>query len=106
MSIIGLFIIVITIATQLASIRAVRIRRAELSRERPAISARLADENTRLDRTDCQLFSDEAATADAFRFAPELFEDRTRVMEELVAEGFAWFSHYSSVDCLHDVHGI
>lgn len=43
---------------------------------------------------------------DNFRFSPDLFAHRARVMEVLEAEGFAWFSHYSSVDCLHDVYGI
>ena len=43
---------------------------------------------------------------DAFRFAPELFELRTRVMERLTEEGFDWLSHYSSVDALHDIYGI
>ena len=45
-------------------------------------------------------------TADEFRFSPELFEHRANVIEELETQGFSWFSHYSSVDCLHDVHGI
>ncbi len=27
-------------------------------------------------------------------------------MDELEARGFSWLSHYSSVDCLHDLHGI
>ena len=43
---------------------------------------------------------------DAFRFAPELFEHRGRVMDELEAHDFSWLSHYSSVDCLHDLYGI
>jgi len=43
---------------------------------------------------------------DAFRFAPELFEVRTDVMERLTEEGFDWLSHYSSVDPMHDVYGI
>lgn len=43
---------------------------------------------------------------DAFRFAPELFEVRTTVMERLTDEGFDWLSHYSSVDPMHDVYGI
>lgn len=48
---------------------------------------------------------DEGA-ADAFRFAPELFEHRAEVIEELEAQGFSWLSHYSSVDCLHDRYGL
>ncbi len=43
---------------------------------------------------------------DAFRFAPELFEHRTNVMERLTDEGFDWLSHYSSVDPIHDNFGI
>lgn len=43
---------------------------------------------------------------DAFRFAPELFEARTSVMERLGDEGFEWLSHYSSVDPIHDNYGI
>lgn len=43
---------------------------------------------------------------DAFRFAPELFEHRGEVMEALERAGFHWMSHYSSVDCLHDLYGI
>ena len=43
---------------------------------------------------------------DAFRFSPELFELRTAVMETLEKADFQWLSHYSSVDCLHDLYGI
>lgn len=43
---------------------------------------------------------------DAFRFAPELFEFRTQVVEQLSDAGFDWLSHYSAVDPLHDVYGI
>lgn len=43
---------------------------------------------------------------DAFRFAPELFEVRTTVMERLSDEGFDWLNHYSSVDPIHDEYGI
>lgn len=43
---------------------------------------------------------------DCFRFAPELFEIRNDVMAELSERGFAWLSHYSAVDPLHDVYGI
>ena len=45
-------------------------------------------------------------TGDAFRFYPELFEHRTHVIEKLETKGFSWFTHYSAVDCLHDVHGL
>ena len=43
---------------------------------------------------------------DAFRFAPELFQVRTNVMERLTEEGFDWLSHYSAVDPIHDEYGI
>ena len=43
---------------------------------------------------------------DAFRFAPELFEVRNNVMQELTDAGFDWLSHYSAVDPRHDVYGI
>ena len=43
---------------------------------------------------------------DAFRFAPELFETRTQVIETLAERGFDWLSHYSSVDPIHDCYGI
>jgi len=43
---------------------------------------------------------------DAFRPSPELFELRSDVIATLDREGFQWLSHYSSVDCLHDVYGI
>ena len=43
---------------------------------------------------------------DAFRFAPELFEHRNDVIAMLNQAGFAWLSHFSAVDPLHDVYGI
>lgn len=43
---------------------------------------------------------------DAFRFSPEFIEERARVIEELSARGFSWLSHYSAVDCIHNVHGL
>ena len=43
---------------------------------------------------------------DAFRFAPELLEMRNEVMETLGQCGFHWLSHYSAVDCVHDLYGI
>jgi hypothetical protein len=43
---------------------------------------------------------------DAFRFSPELFGIRTEVMEALEQAGFQWLSHYSAVDCLHDLYGV
>lgn len=47
-----------------------------------------------------------SAMSDSFRFAPELFETRTEVMQQLTDAGFDWLSHYSAVDPLHDVYGI
>ena len=47
-----------------------------------------------------------ATMNDAFRFAPELFEFRNNVIEELTDAGLYWLSHYSTVDPLHDVYGI
>lgn len=44
--------------------------------------------------------------SDAVRFAPELFEFRTEVIEKLSESGFDWLTHFSSVDPLHDVYGI
>jgi hypothetical protein len=43
---------------------------------------------------------------DAFRFSPELFETRIDVMQALNDAGFAWLSHYSSIDPIHDLYGI
>ena len=45
-------------------------------------------------------------TVSSFSFYPELFEYRNQVIAELSDAGFEWLSHYSSVDPLHDVHGI
>ncbi len=41
-----------------------------------------------------------------FRFCPELFEERNRVLDALAEQGFLWLSHFSSVDPLHDSYGI
>jgi hypothetical protein len=43
---------------------------------------------------------------DAFRFSPELFELRSDVQAALDEAGFDWFTHYSSVDPVHDLYGI
>jgi hypothetical protein len=43
---------------------------------------------------------------DELRFAPELFELRANVIEHLAEQELFWFSHYSSVDCLHDIYGL
>src|SRR5687767_10690529 len=49
---------------------------------------------------------DTANPANPFRFSPELFESRADVIAKLEERGFMWLSQYSSVDCLHDVHGL
>lgn len=41
-----------------------------------------------------------------FRFCPELFEIRSRVLTALSHAGFDWFTHFSSVDPIHDLYGI
>jgi hypothetical protein len=43
---------------------------------------------------------------DAFRFSPELFEVRNDVARQLGEHGFEWLTHYSTVDVMHNVHGI
>ena len=43
---------------------------------------------------------------DAFRFSPELFQLRCDVMAAFDRKGYQWLSHYSSIDCLHDLYGI
>tara|TARA_Y100000588_G_scaffold337667_1_gene379277 strand:+ start:438 stop:746 length:309 start_codon:yes stop_codon:yes gene_type:complete len=39
-------------------------------------------------------------------FHPELFECRSRAVEALEEGGFAWMSHYGSVDILHQEYGL
>lgn len=41
-----------------------------------------------------------------FTFHPELFETRADVQELLAAHGVEWFSDYTGIDLLHDVHGL
>lgn len=53
-----------------------------------------------------QRHNDQSSESDVFRFAPELFEYRTEVLEKLSESGFDWLTHFSSVDPLHDVYGI
>ena len=43
---------------------------------------------------------------DAFQFHAELFEVRSRVLEELGDAGYEWLSHFGSIDLLHDVYGV
>jgi len=51
--------------------------------------------------------SDAAANpSDSFRFSPELFEFRSDAIAKLQDHGYMWLSHYSAVDCLHDVYGL
>jgi hypothetical protein len=41
-----------------------------------------------------------------FRFEPILFAHRAKAMDALGEAGFEWFSHFSSLDILHDVFGL
>jgi hypothetical protein len=41
-----------------------------------------------------------------FKFHADLFADRTRVLEALCGRGLMWLSHFSSVDLLHESHGL
>ena len=41
-----------------------------------------------------------------FRFEPELFAHRTRLLESLDEAGFDWFSHFSSIDLMHECFGL
>ena len=42
----------------------------------------------------------------SFSFYPELLEYQGEVRTLLSDHGYEWFSDYSAVDCLHDVHGL
>ena len=39
-------------------------------------------------------------------FHPELFSERTRVMEALSRCGYSWFTHYGSIDLDHEQYGL
>src|SRR5262245_56954829 len=41
-----------------------------------------------------------------FAFHPDLFEFRGAVLEALADNGFAWLSHFGSIDLLHDLYGL
>lgn len=41
-----------------------------------------------------------------FQFHPELFDFRALAMEGLTEAEYQWFSHYSSVDLVHDEYGL
>lgn len=41
-----------------------------------------------------------------FRFSTDLFEHRNEALAALADGGFAWMSDFSSVDVLHDLHGL
>lgn len=60
----------------------------------------------RLKQQQIQQQGSQPCESNAFRFAPELFEFRTEVIEKLSESGFTWLTHFSSVDPLHDVYGI
>jgi hypothetical protein len=42
----------------------------------------------------------------SFEFHAELFEFRNAVLEALAEHGFAWLSHFGSIDLLHDLYGL
>jgi hypothetical protein len=42
----------------------------------------------------------------SFEFHAELFEFRSAVLEALSDNGFAWLSHFGSIDLLHDLYGL
>lgn len=48
----------------------------------------------------------EDRTEDSWRFAPELFEHRKRVLAALEAANFQWWGDYGTVYPLHDLYGI
>src|SRR5271155_1424834 len=41
-----------------------------------------------------------------FKFEPGLFDLRAKTSDALTEAGFDWFTHYSSIDPMHDVFGI
>jgi hypothetical protein len=41
-----------------------------------------------------------------FEFHAELFDFRNAVLEALSDNGFAWLSHFGSIDLQHDVYGL
>jgi len=103
-----ILILVVAGAVMYLALRGVRRikedRRSDRGRLREAAVERLMQEAAGPEPTDTD--TESRVQGDSFRFSPELFEHRARVMEVLDAQGFAWLSHYSSVDCLHDVYGI
>ena len=53
-----------------------------------------------------RLFERGDADGESFVFYPQLFDLRSRASDILDAAGFAWFSHYSSIDLLHQEFGL
>ena len=53
-----------------------------------------------------RLFERGDLDGESFVFHPELFELRSRASVILDEAGFAWFSHYSSIDLLHSEYGL
>lgn len=53
-----------------------------------------------------RIFDRGDADGQSFVFYPELFELRGRASEILADAGFAWFSHHSSIDLLHEEYGV
>jgi hypothetical protein len=41
-----------------------------------------------------------------FRFEPDLFEHRATLLECLDESGFEWFSHFFSIDLMHECFGL
>lgn len=53
-----------------------------------------------------RLFERGDAGDGSFVFYPELFELRGKASDVLDEAGFAWFSHYGSIDLLHQEYGL
>jgi len=41
-----------------------------------------------------------------FRFYPELFECRTKLLDVLEDNDYQWLSHFSAVDLVHEAYGL
>lgn len=69
------------------------------------ILPRLIDHFRRL-RKRARLFDHGGADGESFVFHPELFEYRSRASDVLSEAGIDGFSHYSSIDLLHEDYGL
>jgi hypothetical protein len=80
------------------------------SREFPAsVSARILPrllDHFRRSGQRVRIFDGGDADGQSFVFYPELFESRSKAFEILDEAGFTWFSHYSSIDLLHEEYGL